>query len=115
MPARARRSHIARLCSATASTATRRDVRARSAMRPTISAVAHRARLCSPPVAEPLIVVTRPVPEHAPAMLRPRARVAVGPNEPPLPTADAGVQQIRDADLGYTLPQNPLEAHRTQG
>ena len=42
-------------------------------------------------------MVTRPVPEQALAMLRPRATVVVGPNEPPLPTADEVTKLVRDA------------------
>jgi glyoxylate reductase len=66
-------------------------------------------------VAETTIVVTRPVPEEALAKLRPRAKVIVGPNEPPLPTADEVVRLVRDADVIYTLPANPLNGDAIRG
>jgi glyoxylate reductase len=61
------------------------------------------------------IVVTRPVADEALAMLRPRADVAVGPSEPPLPTADEVARMIRDADIVYTLPANPLTSDAISG
>src|SRR5439155_1687195 len=61
-------------------------------------------------VAESTIAVTRPVPEKALEMLRQRAKVIVGPNEPPIPTAADVVPFVRDADIIYTLPANPLYA-----
>ncbi len=56
------------------------------------------------------IVVTRPVPEEALALLRPRAEVAVGPAEPPLPTPDELRAMVRDADILYTLPGSRVDA-----
>jgi glyoxylate reductase len=66
-------------------------------------------------VADPLIVVTRPVPEEALEMLRPRATVRVGPGDPPLPTADEVTKMVRDADIIYTLPANPLNGDAIRG
>ncbi len=71
--------------------------------------------VCSRPVAEPTIVVTRPVPDKALDMLRARARVIVGPGEPPLPTADEVQDLVRDADIIYTLPANPLTGDAIRG
>ncbi|MBM4434615.1 MAG: D-glycerate dehydrogenase [Chloroflexi bacterium] len=56
------------------------------------------------------IVVARPVPEEALALLRPRADVAVGPEEPPLPSADEMRAMVRDADVLYTLPGARVDA-----
>jgi glyoxylate reductase len=61
-------------------------------------------------VPDPTIVVTRPVPDQALDMLRPRAKVIVGPGEPPIPTAAEVGPLVRDADIVYTLPANPLNA-----
>ena len=66
-------------------------------------------------MAEPLIVVTRPVPEKALELLKTRARVTVGPAEPPLPTADEVKSMVRDADIIYTLPANPLTGDAIRG
>jgi glyoxylate reductase len=66
-------------------------------------------------VTEPTIVVTRPVPEKALEMLRPRAKVVVGPNEPPVPAAADVVPLVRDADIIYTLPANPLSGDAIRG
>jgi glyoxylate reductase len=55
------------------------------------------------------IVVTRPVTEEALALLRPRAEVSVGPADPPLPTKEEVRELVRDADVVYTLPANPLD------
>src|SRR5438034_3075528 len=66
-------------------------------------------------VAESTIAVTRPVPEKALEMLRQRAKVIVGPNEPPIPTAADVVPFVRDADIIYTLPANPLNADAIRG
>lgn len=66
-------------------------------------------------MADPLIVVTRPVPEKALELLRPRARVTVGPADPPLPTADEVRSMVRDADIIYTLPANPLTGDAIRG
>ncbi|TMC69621.1 MAG: D-glycerate dehydrogenase [Chloroflexi bacterium] len=54
------------------------------------------------------IVVTRPVAEEALAILRSKGEVAVGPGEPPIPTADEVARMIADADILYTLPANPV-------
>ena len=56
------------------------------------------------------IVVARPVPEEALALLRPRAEVSVGPAEPPLPTPDELRAMVRDADILYTLPGARVDA-----
>ena len=48
-------------------------------------------------------------------MLRPRVKVVVGPGEPPLPTADEVVKLVRDADVIYTLPANPLNGDAIRG
>lgn len=56
------------------------------------------------------IVVTRPVPEEALALLRPRAELAVGPAEPPLPSAEEMRAIVRDADILYTLPGSRVDA-----
>jgi glyoxylate reductase len=61
-------------------------------------------------VPDATIVVTRPVPEKALDMLRPRAKVIVGPGEPPIPTAAEVGPLVREADIVYTLPANPLNA-----
>jgi glyoxylate reductase len=66
-------------------------------------------------VAEPTIVVTRPVPEQALGLLRPRANVVVGPAEPPIPTAADVVSLVRDADIIYALPANPITADAIRG
>ncbi len=56
------------------------------------------------------IVVTRPVPDEALALLRPRAEIAVGPAEPPLPSPDEMRAMVRDADVLYTLPGSRVDA-----
>lgn len=61
------------------------------------------------------IVVTRPVAEEALAMLRPRGDVVVGPEEPPIPTTEEVRERIRDADIVYTLPANPLDGGAIRG
>ncbi len=63
----------------------------------------------------PTVVVTRPVPDEALALLRPRAQLVVGPDEPPLPTADEVAGLVRDADIVFTLPANPLDAAAIAG
>src|SRR5581483_9323320 len=76
----------------------------------------HRARdVCSRQVASPLIVVTRPVPEKALELLRPRGTVRVGPSEPPVPTADEVADLVRDAEIVFTLPANPLTGGAIRG
>ena len=69
----------------------------------------------SRPVTEPTIVVTRPVPEKALELLRPRAKVVVGPDEPPVPAAEDVPPLVRDADIIYTLPANPLSGDAIRG
>ena len=71
--------------------------------------------VCSRPVAEPTIVVTRPVPDKALDMLRARAKVIVASGEPPIPTADEVTSFVRDADIIYTLPANPLSGEAIRG
>jgi glyoxylate reductase len=66
-------------------------------------------------VAAPTIVVTRPVPDKALDLLRGRARVVVGPSEPPIPTSDEVQTLVRDAEVIYTLPANPLNADAIRG
>jgi glyoxylate reductase len=66
-------------------------------------------------VAEPTIVVTRPVPEKALEMLRARAKVIVGPGEPPVPTAEEVAGLVRDAEIIYALPANPLTGDAIRG
>jgi len=61
------------------------------------------------------IAVTRPVPEPALALLRPRAEVVVAPGEPPLPTKEEVRAFIRDADVVYTLPGSPVDAEGIKG
>jgi glyoxylate reductase len=61
------------------------------------------------------IVITRPVAEEAVALLRPRAELAIGPNDPPIPTAAEVVELVRDADIIYTLPANPVNADAIRG
>lgn len=61
------------------------------------------------------IVVTRPVTEEALALLRPRADISVGPADPPLPTKEEVRELVRDADVVYTLPANPLDGDAIRG
>ncbi|HET8569486.1 MAG TPA: D-glycerate dehydrogenase [Candidatus Limnocylindria bacterium] len=63
----------------------------------------------------PRIVVTRPVHEDALALLRPRADVTVGPADPPIPDAAEVARLVRDADVVYTLPANPVRAEAIEG
>ncbi|HEX9270150.1 MAG TPA: D-glycerate dehydrogenase [Candidatus Limnocylindria bacterium] len=63
----------------------------------------------------PRIVVTRPISEEALALLRPRGEVVIGPGEPPIPTADDVGGMIRDADIVYTLPANPVNGDAIRG
>lgn len=53
--------------------------------------------------------------EEALALLRPRADLAVGPPDPPIPTAAEVVALVRDADIVYTLPANPLNGEAIRG
>ncbi len=59
--------------------------------------------------------MTRPVPEQALDLLRARAAVRVGPAEPPVPTAEEVVSLVRDAEIVYTLPANPLNGPAIRG
>ncbi len=63
----------------------------------------------------PRIVVTRPISEEALRLLRPRADITVGPDEPPIPTAQEVVGMIKDADIVYTLPANPVNGDAIRG
>jgi glyoxylate reductase len=63
----------------------------------------------------PRIVITRPISEDALALLRPRADITVGPDEPPIPTAAEVVELIKDADIVYTLPANPVNGDAIRG
>ena len=63
----------------------------------------------------PRIVVTRPISDEALKLLRPRADITVGPDEPPIPTADEVARMIRDADIVYTLPANPVNGEAIRG
>lgn len=56
------------------------------------------------------IVVARPVPEEALALLRPRADLAVGPAEPPLPSPEEMRAMVPEADILYTLPGARVDA-----
>ncbi|HEU5288435.1 MAG TPA: D-glycerate dehydrogenase [Candidatus Limnocylindria bacterium] len=66
-------------------------------------------------MADPIIVVTRPVPEKALELLRARGSVRVGPGEPPVPTADEVAHLVREAEVVYTLPANPLTGDAIRG
>ena len=61
------------------------------------------------------IVITRPVAEEALALLRPRADLVVGPNDPPVPSAAEVAELVRDADIIYILPANPLTGDAIRG
>jgi glyoxylate reductase len=61
------------------------------------------------------IVVTRPIADDALAILRSKGDVAVGPGEPPIPTADEVARMIADADIVYTLPANPVTGDAIRG
>ena len=63
----------------------------------------------------PTVVVTRPVPDEALALLRPRAQLVVGPDEPPVPSADEVARMARDAEIVFTLPANPVNADAIAG
>ncbi len=56
------------------------------------------------------IVVARPVPEEALALLRPHADISVGPQDPALPPPDEMRAMVRDADILYTLPGARVDA-----
>lgn len=63
----------------------------------------------------PRIVVTRPISEEALQLLRPRADLVIGSDDPPIPTAAEVVGMIRDADIVYTLPANPVNGDAIRG
>jgi glyoxylate reductase len=63
----------------------------------------------------PRIVVTRPISDEALKLLRPRADITVGPDEPPIPTPQEVVGLVKDADIVYTLPANPLTGDAIRG
>jgi len=65
--------------------------------------------------ARPRIVVTRPVSDEALKLLRPRADITVGPDDPPIPTPHEVVGMVKDADIVYTLPANPLNGDAIRG
>jgi len=61
------------------------------------------------------IVVTRPIADDALAILRASGDVSVGPDEPPIPSADEVARMIADADVVYTLPANPVNGDAIRG
>ena len=63
----------------------------------------------------PRIVVTRPISDEALKLLRPRADITIGPEDPPIPTPQEVVGMIKDADIVYTLPANPVNADAIRG
>ena len=63
----------------------------------------------------PRIVVTRPVSDEALKLLRARADITVGPDDPPIPTPQEVVGLIKDADVVYTLPANPVNGDAIRG
>lgn len=63
----------------------------------------------------PRVVVTRPVHEDALALLRGRAEITVGPDDPPIPPADEVARLIRDADICFTLAANPVTGEAIRG
>jgi glyoxylate reductase len=63
----------------------------------------------------PRIVVTRPISDEALKLLRPRAELVIGPDDPPIPTPKEVVGLIKDADIVYTLPANPVNGEAIRG
>ncbi len=63
----------------------------------------------------PRIVITRPISDEALKLLQPRADIAVGPDDPPIPTPGEVVELIKDADIVYTLPANPVNGDAIRG
>ena len=63
----------------------------------------------------PRIVVTRPVSDEALKLLRGRADIIVGADDPPIPTPQDVVGLIKDADIVYTLPANPVNGDAIRG
>ena len=63
----------------------------------------------------PRIVVTRPVSDEALKLLRARADITVGADDPPVPTPQEVVGLIKDADIVYTLPANPVNGDAIRG
>jgi len=63
----------------------------------------------------PRIVVTRPISDDALKLLQPRADIVVGPDDPPIPTPSEVVELIKDADIVYTLPANPVNGDAIRG
>ena len=63
----------------------------------------------------PRIVVTRPVSDEALKLLRARADITVGADDPPIPTPQEVVGLIKDADIVYTLPANPVNGDAIRG
>jgi glyoxylate reductase len=60
----------------------------------------------------PRVLVTRPVPEEALALLLPRAdvRVLEGDEQHPIPTVDELTAAVPDADVLFALPGHPYQA-----
>ncbi len=56
------------------------------------------------------IVVVRPIPEEALALLRPRADVVVGPPDPPVVSPDEMRSLVADAEVLYMLPVGRVDA-----
>ncbi|MBI2324557.1 MAG: D-glycerate dehydrogenase [Chloroflexi bacterium] len=56
------------------------------------------------------IVVVRPIPEEALALLRPRADVVVGPPDPPVVSPDEMRALAADAEILYMLPVGRVDA-----
>jgi glyoxylate reductase len=63
----------------------------------------------------PRIVITRPISETALKLLRPRGELVIGPADPPIPTPQEVVGMIKDADIVYTLPANPVNGDAIRG
>jgi glyoxylate reductase len=63
----------------------------------------------------PRIVITRPISDDALKLLQPRGDLTVGSDEPPIPTAAEVADLIKDADIVYTLPANPVNADAIRG
>jgi glyoxylate reductase len=63
----------------------------------------------------PRIVVTRPISDEALKLLRARADLVIGPSDPPIPTPQEVAGMIKDADIVYTLPANPVNGDAIRG
>lgn len=74
------------------------------------------ARGYPPPVSDrPRIVITRPISAEAVKLLESRADITVGPANPPIPTPEEVRELIKDADIVYTLPANPVNGEAIRG